>query len=188
MQWQKNNIFSIIFMDSLGKCWKLLGFQVDDSWNFQELLQGVRGECRNLIGTQADWIYEDLLWNSPKNFTPKTTLQSEFETSLDLEKNYPLFRFVYDNRNVPWLGHEILHQILPPCGGAPICPLRKGNTSPEIRLPHQLAALAASKGTHSALKLLQSKQVPQEFVVLSMPYRRSVGVRVFSQHFIFWLT
>lgn len=134
----KNQHLSIIFMDSLGKLLKAswIFLKWDDSWNFPGALRGGRGDCRSLIGTQTDWIYEDLLWNSPKNFTPKTTLHSEFETSLDLEKKLSNLSVLCDNSNVPWLGHETLHQILPPCGGAPICPLRKGNTSPEIRLPH----------------------------------------------------
>lgn len=138
MQWQQK---PTSFYHLYGFSWQIVEsfldfLKWDDSWNFPGALRGGRGDCRSLIGTQTDWIYEDLLWNSPKNFTPKTTLHSEFETSLDLEKKLSNLSVLCDNSNVPWLGHETLHQILPPCGGAPICPLRKGNTSPEIRLPH----------------------------------------------------
>lgn len=128
----------------LSSLWILWANVEKNSWisklmilgTFRELLQGGRGEFRNLIGTQTDWIYEDLLWNSPKNFTPKTTLQSKLKHPWISKKWSNLSVLCVINSNVPWLCHEILRQILPPWGRAPICPLRKGNTSPEIRLPH----------------------------------------------------
>ena len=133
----KNNIFSILFMDSLGKCWKLLGFQI------VMILGTFRSSCR-VCEANVEILLELKLIESTKTCFETARKISLLRRRLAIwvwnilgsRKKWSNLSVLCDNSNVPWLGHEILHQILPPCGGAPICPLRKGNTSPEIRLPH----------------------------------------------------
>ena len=138
MQWQtKHHLFYHLYGFSGQMLKKILGFQ---NWWFLEL----SGSSCRVCEANFEISLEPKLIESTKTCFETARKISLLRRLCNLNLKHPWISNKWSNlsvlcvinSNVPWLCHEILRQILPPWGRAPICPLRKGNTSPEIRLPH----------------------------------------------------